>query len=80
MPIYVYKCTKCNRSKEILVKVAPDKVKCDHCSSDCQRDFSGEKPNFHLKGGCWARNGYEMSDTECLAENERMLREDEVSK
>lgn len=41
------------------------------------RDFSAEKPSFHLKGGAWGAQGYIMSDRECLKENERMLKEDE---
>lgn len=80
MPIYVYTCSDCGFTRDVLCKShkdAPQELGCSMCECLMFRDYSAEKPSFHLKGGCWGKQGYEMSDTECLAENERMLKEDE---
>lgn len=42
MPILQYKCTKCNKAFEELVKKYTDEVFCPDCGAKCQRDYSGE--------------------------------------
>ena len=42
MPILQYKCTKCGKRFEELVKVYTDKVPCPDCGGETIRDYSGE--------------------------------------
>jgi predicted nucleic acid-binding Zn ribbon protein len=83
MPIYCYVCGDCGYSRDLLLKSykdCEDTIKCDQCESLMSRSFQLEKPSFVLVGGCWAKQGYEMSDRQCLRENELMLKEDKEMK
>lgn len=42
MPILQYKCKKCNRRFEELVKTYTDIVVCPDCGGETTRDYSGE--------------------------------------
>jgi len=63
MPIYQYRCKKCNHEFKVLQKHS-DKVKmlesgpCEECG---ERDLEEiiSRSTFHLKGGGWAENGYD---------------------
>ena len=41
MPLLQYKCTKCGKRFEELVKVYTDKVVCPDCGGDTERDYAG---------------------------------------
>lgn len=59
MPIYTYKCKKCN--KEIKVRlnysdVPPNNCKENECNGDLEKIY---KPSsFSLKGSGWFKDGY----------------------
>ncbi len=42
MPFLQYKCPKCNKRFDELVKSYLDEVKCPDCGEVCVRDYSGE--------------------------------------
>lgn len=42
MPILQYKCKKCGKRFEELVKSHTDTVVCPDCGGETQRDYSGE--------------------------------------
>lgn len=57
MPIYEYKCKKCNSIIEKLQKINDKSPKCEKCNSKMKKLPS--KNDFHLKGEAWAaKNGY----------------------
>lgn len=61
MPIYEYKCEKCDYVVSLFVSkcVSSEEdtpVDCDICSSECYR--SPSLSSFHLKGGGWEKDGY----------------------
>lgn len=41
MPIYKYKCKKCNKSFEELVTSADSKTPCENCNVQAERQFGG---------------------------------------
>jgi putative FmdB family regulatory protein len=41
MPFLQYKCVKCQKRFEELVKVYTDKVVCPDCGGETERDYSG---------------------------------------
>lgn len=58
MPLYDYKCPKCNHAFEKNHKIADPKPpcpKCGHTEPEKQLSAGG---NFHLKGGGWYKDGY----------------------
>lgn len=65
MPIYEYKCPFCGDVKEKFYPSIPKKVPervLFHC---CKMTMNSHdrilsKPNFQLKGTCWAKDGYSM--------------------
>jgi len=72
MPIYEYQCTKCGNEFEKLVKlsspnpVCVQAVKTDNpkilvrCDGETKKIMS--RSVFHLKGECWAKDGYTYHD------------------
>ncbi len=58
MPFLQYKCQKCGKRFEELVKVYTDKVSCPDCGGETSRDYSGEmysatgKANKKCSGNC----------------------------
>lgn len=61
MPLFDYKCKNemCGKEIEILVKyqeVNADKI-CTFCGEGVLKPKLAA-PSFHLKGSCWAKDGY----------------------
>jgi putative FmdB family regulatory protein len=72
MPIYEYKCLRCDGEFEKIVKLNSPNPTCinavavantkvlTRCDGDTKRIMS--RTEFHLKGECWARDGYTYHD------------------
>ncbi len=72
MPIYEYKCLECGHEFEKLVKLNADNPSCIQalpsqenkvvvrCDGATKRIMS--RSEFHLRGECWARDGYTYHD------------------
>lgn len=59
MPIYEYRCPKCGRVKENFQRdYAEHNIVCLRCHEVMPKVVSSS--NFHLKGTCWAKDGYTM--------------------
>lgn len=57
MPIYEYKCPKCDHSFELFGRhtdPAPECPECGHQPTEKMVSLT----NFELKGGGWAKDGY----------------------
>jgi len=64
MPMYTFKCPKCNKVKEVLQKMDDSPPVCVDCSIvlprytiEMERQFTGSG-GFKLKGGGWFKDGY----------------------
>jgi len=58
MPIYVYKCTKCEH-KETMQRSISDRDKdlsCPVCGGEMKREVA--RSSFVLSGGGWYKDGY----------------------
>ena len=57
MPIYAYKCEKCDFTKEVLQRIADAPlVKCPNCNEDSfKKDVTSA--SFILKGTGWYNKG-----------------------
>lgn len=42
MPIYNFRCTKCNEEFKKVAKVGTDEIECKNCKEVAKRVFSGE--------------------------------------
>lgn len=66
MPYYEYCCRKCGNIKEeffpSIPRTIPDvTLKICGCTGEwVKHDRVMSTPNFHLKGTCWAKDGYSM--------------------
>lgn len=66
MPIYQYKCDKCNHKIERLESYVDSKKRkyCDEYENNSSRKCNGKmlrqvsNSNFSLKGECWAKDNY----------------------
>ena len=57
MPIYEYRCTKCNKEFEYQQRMSdPPKKKCEECKGRLERLIS--RAAFQLKGGGWYKDLY----------------------
>lgn len=57
MPIYEYRCTKCEQVTEALQKVSdPPLRRCPSCGAKLEKLIS--RTSFQLKGGGWYAEGY----------------------
>lgn len=57
MPIYEYKCTKCDRVIEVMQKITDEPLqKCPYCKGKLRRLISLN--SFHLKGSGWYATDY----------------------
>ncbi len=57
MPIYVYRCKKCNTVEEHIQRFSdPPMTKCEACGGPLEKEITGAA--FHLKGGGWYADGY----------------------
>ncbi len=58
MPLMQYRCKKCGKKFEELVKKYDDEVSCPDCGGVCERDYSGcvysatGKPAKKCSGNC----------------------------
>tara|TARA_B100000427_G_scaffold37662_1_gene27290 strand:+ start:1666 stop:2019 length:354 start_codon:yes stop_codon:yes gene_type:complete len=58
MPIYVYKCTKCNSKTEELQKFTdPPLTVCNVCGGFIEKQ-TAQRGAFHLKGSGWYKDSY----------------------
>jgi len=61
MPIYEYKCTKCNEQFEVMQKMSDDPLtECTKCGGELKKLITGT--SFVLKGGGWYVTDYPSSD------------------
>lgn len=59
MPIYEYKCVKCDKVYEIWCSFNDkNDFSCDKCGGKLEKIVS--LTNFHLKGGGWFKDGYQL--------------------
>lgn len=79
MPIYAYKCTKCNKEIEIMQKMseAPLSV-CSSCSGALKKLITNT--SFVLKGGGWYVTDYPSSDRKKAKETEKPASETKETK
>ncbi|MEO6803270.1 MAG: zinc ribbon domain-containing protein [Granulicella sp.] len=57
MPLYEYKCLKCERHTEKIQKFSdPEITVCPHCGGKLERVISA--PAISFKGGGWYADGY----------------------
>lgn len=69
MPLYEYKCTKCNSHFEKLQKFSdPPLNVCDVCHQSGGVERLLSTPAFHLKGGGWYKDGYSGSGGKTASE------------
>lgn len=67
MPIYEYQCKKCSSLLERFYPRIPVTVPetvievCEVCGSEREFKKIISKTTFHLKGTCWANDGYEAA-------------------
>jgi putative FmdB family regulatory protein len=63
MPIYEYKCTKCDNVFELLETTFNDvkEKKCTKCGSNAERIIS--LTSFHLKGTGWYKTDYKSTSS-----------------
>ena len=61
MPIYEYKCMKCNEQIEVMQKMSDDPLtECTECGGELKKLITGT--SFVLKGGGWYVTDYPSSD------------------
>lgn len=61
MPIYEYKCTKCNEEFEVMQKISDDLLtECSSCGGELKKLITST--SFVLKGGGWYVTDYPSSD------------------
>lgn len=61
MPIYEYKCTKCNEQFEVMQKISDDSLtECSSCGGELKKMITNT--SFVLKGGGWYVTDYPSSD------------------
>lgn len=63
MPIYEYKCKKCDKVFEVLQKINSDPLKkCIYCDGEVEKLIS--LSSFQLKGSGWYDTDYKNRDIE----------------
>ncbi len=64
MPIYIFKCEKCNNMFEVFQKNPKDSFECScpECRSTKVKKCIAPT-SFILKGNCWARDNYSKKKT-----------------
>lgn len=69
MPIYEYKCKKCNKEFEAMQKFSDDPLtKCIHCSGKVEKLIS--QSSFALKGSGWYATDYAQKGKEPKGEKQ----------
>ncbi|MBX7117007.1 MAG: zinc ribbon domain-containing protein [Myxococcaceae bacterium] len=62
MPIYVYRCEKCQNEVELMQKVSdPAPGKCASCGAEGGMERQMSRTSFVLKGGGWYNDLYASS-------------------
>ena len=57
MPIYEYRCTKCNKTFEKIQRITDEPLtECPDCYGALEKLIS--QTSFSLKGGGWYKDGY----------------------
>ena len=56
MPIYVYRCGKCDKSLELLQKMGADAPLCPDCAVPTKKQVA--RTSFALRGSGWASDNY----------------------
>ena len=59
MPMYEYKCKKCQKIEEILQGYDEPAPQCEKCKEAMTRMIS--RTSFSLKGGGWFKDGYQKT-------------------
>ena len=59
MPLYEFVCSSCGRLHSELVVMGTERTECPKCKGVAEKVMS--VPNFVLKGGGWASDGYDKS-------------------
>jgi putative FmdB family regulatory protein len=61
MPVYEYKCSKCNENFEVMQKISDDPLtKCGSCGGKLKKLITNT--SFVLKGGGWYVTDYPSSE------------------
>jgi putative FmdB family regulatory protein len=61
MPVYEYKCTKCNKKFEVMQKISADPLTvCSSCGGELKKLITNT--SFVLKGTGWHVTDYPSSD------------------
>jgi len=69
MPIYEYKCVKCEHEFEVMQKMSDDPVKkCEKCDGTVEKLIS--QSSFALKGNGWYATDYANKEKKCEPKNE----------
>ncbi len=77
MPIYEYKCLKCNEIFDINVKITDEIVNPLHFSDFCDGEVTirqVSRTSFKLKGDGWYKDGYSKAPKGNLQSTMRELR------
>jgi putative FmdB family regulatory protein len=53
MPIYKFKCKKCSKEFEAIVKIGTQETKCTECKEKAEKILSVEKIRPVFLGGGW---------------------------
>jgi putative FmdB family regulatory protein len=70
MPVYEYKCTKCNKKFEVMQKINDDPLKvCDSCGGELKKLITNT--SFVLKGTGWYVTDYPSSDRRNARKSEK---------
>ena len=60
MPIYVYRCLKCDNLFDVLATMEAPAPPCPRCEGLTKKQVTGG--NFNLKGNGWYRDGYGLHE------------------
>jgi len=70
MPIYDYKCSKCEHQIEVIQKVNDEpKTFCTKCKSESLKKLVSA-PSFRLKGGGWYETDFKIGKKKNISTNE----------
>ncbi len=60
MPIFDYRCTRCEHIQEVITTSVTQEpiLKCDECGNDEMSKLMPDQMNFKLNGEGWANEGY----------------------
>ena len=79
MPIYEYKCTKCNNKFEVMQKMSADPLTvCDSCGGELKKLITNT--SFVLKGTGWYVTDYPSSDRKHAKKSEKPAGESKETK